>query len=137
MNDLPPIRIVIAGGRTCADEVHVQNEMDYFIAGWMDVTRDRIEVVSGGAPGVDSYGEKWYNARFGKMATVMRPEYDRYHPSQAPLRRNDAMAKYAAEGAGYGVLCAFWDGQSNGTKYMINTALRHGLEVHVYRYEND
>lgn len=42
------------------------------------------------------------------------------------------MAKYAAEK--HGVLFAFWDGKSRGTKNMIDLANRYGLEVHVVNY---
>ena len=39
------------------------------------------------------------------------------------------MAKYASET--YGILIAFWDGKSRGTKNMIDTAKKHGLEIHI------
>jgi hypothetical protein len=42
------------------------------------------------------------------------------------------MAKYAAEKIG--VLFAFWDGKSKGTKHMIDLAYQYGLDVHVINY---
>jgi glycerophosphoryl diester phosphodiesterase len=42
--------------------------------------------------------------------------------------RNEQMAKYAD------ALLAFWDGQSRGTKHMIDLAKQHGLKVRVFDY---
>ena len=33
-----------------------------------------------------------------------------------------------------GVLIAFWDGKSRGTKHMIDLANKHGLRVFVVNY---
>jgi hypothetical protein len=44
------------------------------------------------------------------------------------------MAKYAVSDGGYGVLIAFWDGKSRGTKHMIDLARKHGLVVYVENY---
>ena len=60
--------------------------------------------------------------------------WDRYGDS-AGYRCNAEMAKYASEA--YGVLIAFWDGQSRGTKHMIDLAKRYGLEVHVVNYKEN
>lgn len=42
------------------------------------------------------------------------------------------MADYAS--LKKGVLFAFWDGKSVGTKHMIECAKKYGLEVHVINY---
>ena len=42
--------------------------------------------------------------------------------------RNEEMAKNAD------ALVAFWDGESHGTKHMIELANRYGLKVRVKRY---
>lgn len=49
--------------------------------------------------------------------------------------RNKAMAEYAAQETG--ILFAFWDGQSKGTKHMIDLAYQYGLDVHVINYKED
>jgi hypothetical protein len=43
------------------------------------------------------------------------------------------MAEYAAQ-SDKGVLFAFWDGKSRGTKNMINIAKQYGLDVHIINY---
>lgn len=43
------------------------------------------------------------------------------------------MAKYASET--YGILIAFWDGKSRGTKNMIDTAKKHGLKSILFKFK--
>lgn len=47
--------------------------------------------------------------------------------------RNAQMAKYASEGA-KGILVAFWDGKSKGTKNMIQEARNKDLIVKIVEY---
>ena len=42
--------------------------------------------------------------------------------------RNEEMAKYAD------ACVAFWDGESKGTKHMIDLANKHKIEVRVIKY---
>ena len=44
------------------------------------------------------------------------------------------MQKWQSMCEEHGVLFAFWDGKSRGTKNMNNMANRYGLEVHVVNY---
>ena len=44
------------------------------------------------------------------------------------------MAKFASEEGNIGILIAFWDGKSRGTKHMIDLAKRYGLDVYVVNY---
>lgn len=55
---------------------------------------------------------------------------------KAGIIRNEEMAKYAAEN-GNGVLLAFWDGESRGTKSMIDFAKKYKLEVHVFNFKGE
>ena len=50
--------------------------------------------------------------------------------------RNEQMAQYAYE-HGNGVLFAFWDGQSKGTKLMIELAKKYHLETHIFNWEGE
>lgn len=86
----------------------------------------QLEVVSGTAKGADQMGEFWAEEH-GVLVTTFPADWDRFGRS-AGYRRNEDMAKYSD------VLVAFWDGHSRGTKHMIDLALEHSLEVHVFRY---
>lgn len=57
----------------------------------------------------------------------MPADWDLYGKS-AGFKRNVQMAEYAD------ALVAFWDGASSGTKHMIETAQKMGLDVRVKKY---
>jgi hypothetical protein len=82
------------------------------------------EVVSGGARGVDRLGEKY--ARESNLSLLkFIPDWET-HGKRAGYLRNTKMAKNAD------ALIAIWDGESNGTKHMIETAKSLGLKYFVY-----
>ena len=54
------------------------------------------------------------------------PRQLKLHGRKAGPIRNNEMADKAD------ALIAIWDGQSRGTKHMIDAATKHGLRVHVH-----
>lgn len=86
--------------------------------------KDTAEIVSGGAKGVDTSARE-YALSHGIKLTEFLPEYKKYGRS-APLKRNIAIIEYAD------VVLAFWDGNSRGTKFVIETCHKLGKEVIVY-----
>lgn len=79
---------------------------------------ETTEIISGGAKGVDTCAAAYANAH-GIPLTVFLPQYEKYGKS-APLKRNLQIIE-AAE-----LVIAFWDGQSRGTKYVIDQCkMRH------------
>lgn len=116
------MKVIIAGGRDFDDFDLVENAMSPL----RRRVRLDMEVVSGRAKGADRLGELW--AEVYRVKVIQYPaDWDQYGKA-AGHKRNYAMARYAD------VLMAFWDGESRGTRNMIDTALREGLEIHVYRY---
>ena len=85
------------------------------------------EIVSGGARGIDSCARRYAN-QTGIKLTEFLPEYNRYGRS-APLKRNLQIISYAD------MVIAFWDGQSQGTKYVIDQCRKLGVKVIVYKYK--
>ncbi len=115
-------KVIVAGGRDFDDWDYLIREMSAF-----DKWRGgAAEIVSGCAPGADRLGERFAEA-WNWHLTKFPADWAKYKRG-AGFYRNKQMAEYAD------VLVAFWDGESNGTKHMIDTALKEGLEVHVYRY---
>ena len=126
------MKTIIAGCRWINDYDIVKAAIE---ASGFEVT----EVISGAANGVDTLGENWADThdipikRFPanwkniktKGAVVRRNKYGQYN-AVAGLWRNERMAKYAD------ALVAVWDGQSSGTKHMIDTARKYGLKVFVF-----
>ena len=86
--------------------------------------RDCDEIVSGGAVGVDSCAAE-YAKRTDVRLTEFLPEYNRFGRG-APLKRNLQIIEYSDE------VIAFWDGSSNGTKYVIDQCKRLGKKVTVH-----
>ena len=82
------------------------------------------EVVSGGAPGIDTLGEQWAEKQ-GIPVKRFPADWDKFGRAAGPIR-NKQMAEYAEQ------LLACWDGQSRGTCDMIRTARKQGLNVYVY-----
>lgn len=88
--------------------------------------------MSGTARGADKLGEL-YAERVGVHIYRFPADWDTYGKS-AGYRRNAEMAKFASGENNVGVLIAFWDGKSRGTKHMIDLAKRYGLKVHVVNF---
>lgn len=81
------------------------------------------EVVSGTAFGVDRQGERFGHEN--KIPIKRFPaEWGEYGKSAGYIR-NAEMAKYAD------ALIAIWDGESRGTKHMIDLARSKGLKTYV------
>ena len=126
------LRIIIAGSRDFNDyELLKKSAIEIITKKTMlpDLTR----IISGGARGADTLGERFAN-EMGLEISRFIPDWEGLG-KRAGYVRNAEMAKFAVEDGNYGVLIAFWDGQSRGTKHMIDLAKRCGLEVHVVNYK--
>ena len=115
-------RVIIAGTRDFADYEALKTYADYKLSR----IEDSIEIVSGGSRGADTLGEQYAREK-GYSIKRFPAEWEKYGRSAGP-RRNEAMARYAD------ALLAYWDGESRGTKNMIELAKEHGLKVGVYQY---
>jgi hypothetical protein len=111
-------KVIIAGSREGFDKYDI-----YIAIKESGFTVD--EVVSGGARGVDSLGESYAN-RCNIPIKRFPADWDT-HGKAAGYLRNREMALYAD------ALIALWDGQSKGTKHMIDLATKEGLQIYVYR----
>lgn len=83
------------------------------------------ELISGGANGVDSLAAD-YATKHRLPIRVLRPDYDRYFYSCAPLERNQLIVNAAD------FVVAVWDGSSAGTKDAVRRAEKAGKPVRVY-----
>ena len=112
------MNIIIAGGRDFNNYKLLCERLDYFFKNITPV------IVCGEAKGADSLGRK-YAEEHGLQIISMPADWKRYGKS-AGFRRNGEMAKIAD------ALVAFWDGQSSGTKNMIE--LMTGKPTRIVRY---
>ena len=129
-------RVIIAGGRDFNDYYLLEDNLmewilDTYLYNHHSDGKCVIEIVSGKAKGADLLGEK-FAKKYDYKLTEFPADWNTYGKAAGPIR-NEQMAKYAAE-ADKGVLFAFWDGKSRGTKSMIDLAKQYRLEVHVVNY---
>ena len=129
------IRVIVAGGRDFDDYNLLEKKVKEIIFKLVCDSRaatGAIEFISGTARGADRLGEKF--ATEERFVIKRFPADWNTYGKRAGYLRNEQMAKYAVEDSNYGVLIAFWDGESRGTKHMIDLANKHGLEVHIIHY---
>lgn len=115
-------RVIIAGGRDFNDYNLLVETMNHLLSN----VRDDITVICGKARGADTLGER-YAKEHGYAIHYYPADWKRYGKAAGYIR-NEKMAKNAD------ALAAFWDGCSRGTKHMIETARKYGLNVRVKRW---
>lgn len=84
---------------------------------------ETTEIISGGAKGIDTCAREYAISHNIKL-TEFLPEYEKYGKS-APLKRNITIIENAD------IVLAFWDGISNGTKFVIEKCRETVKEVKV------
>ena len=125
------LRVIIAGSRGFNDYKLLKKSAIEIITK-KTMLSDSTRIISGGARGADTLGERFAN-EMGLEISRFIPDWDGLG-KRAGYVRNAEMAKFAVEDNNDGMLIAFWDGQSKGTKHMIDLAKRYGLEVHVVNF---
>lgn len=128
------LRVIIAGSRDFDDFPKLMNSCIDILHEISDQNDDldKIRIVSGTARGADLLGEQYAKVA-GYEVSRFPADWDGLG-KRAGYVRNAEMAKYAMADGNYGVLIAFWDGKSKGTKHMIDLAEKKGLEVHIVRF---
>ena len=136
------IRIIIAGSRDFKDFNYLEKsclEVFSYLAEELKVLsgdlveyRENIEIISGCARGADSLGELF--AEKYKLKLVQFPADWNTYGKSAGYIRNEQMAKYAVSDNNFGILIAFWDGKSRGTKNMIDLAKKYVLKGCILYY---
>ena len=126
------LRVIIAGSRDFNDYKLLKKSAIEIITK-KTMLPDLTRIISGGARGADTLGERFAN-EMGLEISRFIPDWDGLG-KRAGYVRNAEMAKFAVEDDNDGMLIAFWDGQSKGTKHMIDLGKRYGLEVHVVNYK--
>lgn len=129
------VRIIIAGSRNFYDYDFLKRKVisilkTDLISKYNLESRSEIEIVSGTSKGADSLGEQLANEMVFKLKKFPA-DWINFGKS-AGYKRNKQMAEYANESQN-GVLIAFWDGISKGTKHMIDLANKNELQVYIIK----
>jgi len=112
------MKVIIAGGRD-------YHEYDTLLEAIKDSGFDITTVISGGAKGVDALGEQ-YAEGMNIPLNVYHADWERNGRAAGPIRHRMMADNGDA-------LIAISDGESRGTKNMIETATKLGLLVYVKR----
>lgn len=120
----PIFKVIVAGGRKFNDYNLLKSKLDAILAEKRKT--HQIYIISGMAKGADTLGEQYANEN-GFTVLGFPAEWNLYG-KRAGILRNEEMAKVGD------ALIAFWDGESPGTKHMIETARDKRLLVRVIKY---
>lgn len=125
------ICIIVAGSRDFDDYNMLSSVLDEYLE-TAGISAEKIKIISGRAKGADCLGER-YAVERGIQIIGFPADWKKYGRAAGPVR-NKQMAEFAASNGNKGVLFAFWNGISKGTKNMISLAEKYGLEVHIIRF---
>ena len=116
-------RVIVAGSRTLTERDAVWPRIETLTRRlW---SKSGFEIVSGMADGPDTLAVQWAeHAGFAGSVVKFPADWARYKRAAGPIR-NALMSWYSTH------LVAFWDGESPGTRNMIETARRDGLAIRV------
>lgn len=107
--------LVISGSRTLTSYALVSEVIDEGVAELVNHMDEPLtELYSGHAKGVDVLAERWAKENGIPVKTFI-PDWN-IHGKKAGILRNEEMANAGD------VILAVWDGQSRGTKHMIDYA---------------
>ena len=119
-NGMSTYKVIVAGSREFTDYEKLRTTLDRLLSRY---EISEIEIVSGGARGADTLGERYAEEK-GCPVHVFPADWEQFGKA-AGYRRNVQMAEYAD------ACVAFWDGKSRGTKHMIDISKRYDLDLRV------
>lgn len=127
------MKIAVVGSREFKDRTLVDNLMIEIIQ------FDNWTLISGGAPGVDTWAEDFAKSMHWKTLILKANWKDLSHPdaiiktgkygkydAKAGIRRNQLIINEADK------VVVFWNGKSSGTKSTINMAIKAGKPIDIY-----
>lgn len=118
------MKVIVAGSRSVTLPKRVKEAVD-------DAPFNISELVHGDCAGPDTFAKEMAAIDIIDVeeVTAFPADWNKHGKSAGPIR-NEEMAEYAD------ALIAVWDGQSRGTRNMINTALDENLHVYVHIVKN-
>ena len=117
-------KVIIAGSRGFSNYKLLKEECNKALR--EKKKTHNVIIVSGHARGADTLGEK-YAADENLDLEIYPADWKKFGKS-AGFRRNEQMAEVAD------AVIAFWNGESHGTKHMIDIAEEKGLKTKVINY---
>lgn len=122
-------RVIVAGGRDFNDYEFMKAKLDELFFASDEFDADPIKIISGMAEGADTLAIRY--ADENEMTKILFPANWKYHRRMAGFLRNEDMLRIATH------LVVFWDGQSHGTKHIIDLAREKGIPTWVFDYNGE
>lgn len=124
-------KIIINGSRDFYNYTYLRLILkDYIMTN--QINPELIEIISGGAKGADTLAIKFakeYNLNY----KIMNADWNKYG-KRAGIIRNAEMLTYAISNPNdIAILISFWNGNSKGTKHMIDISNDEGIIVKVIK----
>ena len=116
------MKIAIIGSRGFNDYNLMVKRCDFYLSN----IKEQIVIVSGGARGADKLAERYAKERNYKM-DVYLADWEK-HGKRAGMLRNKEMANICD------CVVAFWDGESRGTKQMIEYSQSINKKVRIVKF---
>jgi hypothetical protein len=120
MNTPKPCKLIIAGGRDFFDYNVFEKHVSLLTS---NIEVD--EIVNGGAKGADELG-RWYAKKNNIPLKIFYAKWIALGKKAGPIR-NEEMAQYATHAI------IFWDGNSRGSKSMIDMCKKYNIAYRVVR----
>lgn len=121
---LKDYKVIVAGSREFDDAFQLETELNNYVEKLGE--QYAVSIVSGMARGADRLAYQF--AKENRVVCHEFPaDWDKYGKA-AGYRRNAEMARFAD------ALIAFWDGESKGTKNMIDTMRNLNKPVEIVLY---
>ena len=117
------MKYIVAGSRDFTDYILLSRILSEFIGFNLDINADKPTIISGTAKGADKLGEK-YAIDTGCHLIKMPADWDKLG-KRAGYVRNQQMANRADR------CIVFWDGESKGSKHMIDIAINAKIPTTV------
>lgn len=122
------MKVLVCGSRTITDYNYVERILE-------EILDDHVLIdliISGGAKGPDSLAQEW--AFRNLIPCQLFPAEWEKHGRSAGYRRNEQMLNELTA-SNRDIVIAFHDGQSKGTKHMIDISVKKGIPVIVFEKE--
>lgn len=110
------MRIAVIGSRSYNDYELMKRTLDEY-KGIVSL------IVSGGARGADSLGEKWANEN-NVEKLIFLPDWNKHGKAAGFIRNKDIIENSD-------LVIGFWDGLSKGTEHSLNIAKSKGKQVRI------
>ena len=117
-------RVIVAGSRCFNDYGLLEQELDKLFKENDEFVGKEIKIISGMALGADALAIDY--ASNHNLTKILFPANWKRYSRIAGFLRNEDMLSVATH------LVAFWDGESTGTRHMIEIAKTKGIPVWVF-----